>query len=113
MIVRKIIVVLGTLCMLAACQTTQKSDLAGIEVGLAAAERAAGLYTALPRCPGANPCSSQTIVDQIKAADTTAYFSVKSAESSAAAGGSPDLTAVLASVTALQNIIPIVQKGAQ
>lgn len=98
--------------VLAGCATqSQQSSIAALEVGLATAESAATAYVTLPRCGGAaSPvCSDPSVVVKIKAADNAAYTTLKTAERVAASGGTVSLTASIAAVTALQNIIPIIQ----
>lgn len=85
---------------LCACSTMNaQTDIAAIEVGLTGAETAAKVYAQLP---SADPA----IVAKIKTADQAAYATVKAAEAAAKAGASPDLTASVAALTALQALIP-------
>ncbi len=76
-------VALGVVVGLASCTTTPAvgNDIAAVEIALTAAERAALIYTSLPRCGGvATLCSSQATVDRVKAADQQAYQAMKAAQ---------------------------------
>jgi|SRR5579863_284665 len=70
-------------------------------VGLTAAERAALVYTSLPRCPAAAICSDPATVQRIKDADNTAYAAVKMAEANEALLG-----AALQAISALTSTVP-------
>jgi len=63
---------------------TAQTTLAGVEVALTAAERAALAYAGLPRCPSVVLCSQQATVDAIKAADQKAYAALKAAKTDVA-----------------------------
>jgi hypothetical protein len=100
---RKIVLVS---CLLLGACASGGNDIVAAEVALTAAEKAATLYTKLPRCAGANSsiCSEQGAVDKIKALDNTAYGAVKAAEAN------PALVSIAVSaVSDLNNAIP---KGA-
>jgi len=81
--------------------STQTNDVAAAEVALTGAERLALVYTSLPRCPGATPCSDAATVATIKSLDNQAYAAVTAAK------GNPSLVAAAtAAVAALTNAIP-------
>lgn len=95
-------VVLTALLTLAACvnpSVTSKVDAA--VVGLTAAERAALIYTSLPRCPTTVICSDPATVAKIKSLDNQAYVAVKAAEQNEAL-----LSAALSSISTLTSAIP-------
>lgn len=80
---RKVIAVAGLLALSSCANVppTVASKVDAAVVGLTAAEKAALIYTTLPRCTAAvPPCSSQVTVDKIKDLDNRAYAAVKSAE---------------------------------
>ena len=89
---------------LAACANAGAGISAKVDaavVGLTAAERAALVYTSLPRCPAAALCSDPATVQKIKDADNIAYAAVKAAEQNEALLG-----AALSAVSALQGTVP-------
>ncbi len=91
---------------LAACagqQTTNavSSDVAATEIALTAAETLALSYTSLPRCPAAAVCSTQAVVDNIKALDNKAYTAVVAARSNTALVG-----AAVTAISLFRNAIP-------
>ena len=72
------------------------------EVALTQAEVAAKVYTDLPRCPAAAPCSDPAIVAKIGTADNLAYAAVKAAEA-----GTGDPAAASSAIAALIAAIPV------
>ena len=71
------------------------------EVALTQAEVTAKIYTDLPRCPAAAPCSDPAIVAKIGAADNAAFAAVKAAEA-----GTGDPAAAAAAIAALLALVP-------
>lgn len=103
---------------LAGCATsttaTPKSQVAAMESALTAAEGIADAYAKLPRCGAAAAvavCSVQATVTQVAALDTAAYDAVTAAETVLAAGGSPDLAAAAAALTAFQTATTPLPQG--
>lgn len=99
------VAVLIALAALSACsQSQQQSSIASLELALATAEAGAQAYRQLPPCGTAvsAPCKNLAIVGNLQALDNTAYATLKTAERSAAAGLSVDLTAATAAITAFQ-----------
>ena len=77
------------------------NGVASAEVALTQAEKAALVYTSLPRCPAAPVCSDSVIVASIGAADNKAYAAVQALK---AGTGTQDAAA--AAVAVLLAIIP-------
>lgn len=104
---RVIIIGLVMALTLSACASQQAAtvttnSVAGAEIALTSAEKAALVYTSLPRCPGVALCSDPTLVTKIKSADNVAYGAVMAARSNSA------LVAVaLTSIQNLTNLIPV------
>jgi hypothetical protein len=88
---------------LAACSTTApQSSVAAVtasEAALAAAGRVILACYGVPRCAAVAPKA------QIKSAYDAAYAAVTNAQTVADAGGSPDLTATTAAMSALQGLV--------
>lgn len=95
---------LAVLLMLGGCAGTNldpTSKVYAAVAALTAAERAALIYTTLPRCPRPPPCSDPATVQRIKDADTMAYNAVKLAERNEAMLG-----AALTAISGLQAVTP-------
>jgi hypothetical protein len=99
----------GTLALaLAGCANSggTQTAVAGTEVALTAAEKAATLYVTLPQCGPAHPapiCSDAPVIAKIKAADNVAFDAVMAAR----AGGSDAKVATAnAAIAALVELIP-------
>ena len=108
---RVIIVGFFAALTLSACASQQAATIAtnsvaGAEIALTAAEKAALVYTSLPRCPSSSLlCSDSALVSKIKSADNVAYETVTAARSNSA------LVAVaLTSIQTLTNLIPVPSK---
>jgi hypothetical protein len=98
--------VLGLALALPACAASSTpppaapvAAVSGIEAALAAAGHAVLACYTVPACSAAAPKA------QIRTAYDNAYSAVTAAQSTADAGGSPDLTAATAAMTTLQNLI--------
>jgi hypothetical protein len=105
-----ICLVSGLALGLAACGTSQQTNIANVsasEAALAGSGHAALAYLQLPVCTGTNGpiCSNPTIKAQIKLAYDQAYSAVTAAQTVADSGGNPDMTAATAALTALQNVL--------
>lgn len=95
----------GALCLLAACTSAGVgADIAAAEQSLTAIEQAALIYTSLPRCPAAAPCSDPATVAKIKALDNQAYTAVMAARNNSAL-----LSAAIAAITNFSAAIPAVR----
>lgn len=80
------------------------NGVAGAQVALTAAEKAALTYSSLPQCPKQAPlCSDAATIGKIKSADTAAYNAVKAARLSLAAA---DVVTANGLIAALVSIIP-------
>jgi len=77
------------------------------EYSLGAAGGIANAYVHLPLCTGANGpvCADPAIKAQVKQAYDAAYAAVTQAQATADAGGSPDMTAASAALSALQSAV--------
>jgi PBP1b-binding outer membrane lipoprotein LpoB len=101
-------VILTACLVLAGCSNQSApvvfaNSVAGAELALTQAEKAALIYTSLPRCPTAPVCSDSTIVASIGAADNKAYAAVQALK---AGTGTQDAAA--AAVAILLAAIPVV-----
>ena len=97
------VVALALALGLTACTTSggTQSKIDAVVVSLTTAERLALIYTQLPRCPAAGPCSDAATVAKIKDLDNQAYTAVKAAEQNSAL-----LDAAIASVQSFSTAIP-------
>lgn len=104
---RNVITPMVLVAGLMACTAGQpQQTIAALESGLTVAERAAIGYVSLPRCPQSAPvCSDPAIVSKIKDADNTAYLTVKNAQAALASGGSPNIAAATAALSAFQSLL--------
>lgn len=93
---------------LAACGApVSPAEVAALESGLTAADRAALAYTTLPACPIATPvCADAAVKAQIKAKEMTAYTAIKSMQASSAAGTPSSLALAQAALSAYLAVIP-------
>lgn len=103
---RRYIVAGALTALLAGCASQQTTsavgaDVAAAEVALTAAETIALHYATLPRCPAAVLCSSQAVVDKIKALDRTAYSAVEAAKANAGL-----LAVAITAIADLRHAIP-------
>lgn len=90
------------LLFLTACSGTQQSSVAAVsasEAALAAAGRVVLACYTVPKCAAVAP------KPQIKAAYDSAYTAVTNAQTVADGGGTPDMTAATAAMSALQGLV--------
>ena len=93
------------LLLLAGCHQskapTPVAVVGGVQTGLAAAGHVVLACYAVPACE----VKAVPLKPQIKAAYDAAYSAVTAAQSEADAGGSPDMTAATAALSALQGLV--------
>lgn len=90
------------LVFLVACSGTSQSSVAAVsasEAALAAAGRVVLACYTVPKCAAVAP------KPQIKAAYDSAYTAVTNAQTVADGGGTPDMTAATAAMSALQGLV--------
>ena len=83
----------------AGCKTNAVATVSASEASLAAAGRVVLACYSVPACAAVAPKPA------IKLAYDSAYTAVTSAQTTADAGGSPDMTAATAALSALQGLI--------
>lgn len=81
-----------------------QNSVVAAEEGLTAAERAALIYTSLPRCPARTVCSDPAVVARIKLLDNQAYTAVMMAKQNEALVG-----AALTAISSLASAVPQVK----